>query len=643
MYINRPALLCIFIIIACWLAFYWPLFCHLNDALSDNDWYQCYIHAEHFRKSILNFRQFAFRNPFLAGGYPSIGHPSDIFLTPLSLPILLFGEVTGTNLVTLLLLLAGTIGMFYLTNKVLKYSYLGSLFSALAFLLCRWGPNAVVNGNFQKLYYNLLPWLAVSLLRSKYNKRYILVSGCLVYLVVVQGGLLVIPLAVFLFLFGLLQSIECKKGYGLGLNLYYLKVLCFTAILSFGISAVKTIPAYQLYNIRTQYIHLPYEDNYEVISGISNKMRLALDLKGVLSVFSHGYEDGDYSRCLSYSLLILSLCGSFIYLKGLWRYLVLLAVFIFIIMGSNAPVDIFKFIWHIHPVAHGIWRLDKYFIFFIVFLVSLIAGKSLDIFHSGYFRMRPKLGAAIAASLVLFCAAEMFSRNNLGVYEVGYRKVSEISHYPEFFQVKLKAIFNKDKDLDFDIDLTSRRAIWDLLRRGIGVVGWSQINWSDNLAIPESTMPKYIIDTIKMIEPNMVEGTAVPLYYADQRLYEAVFRTDQITMPQEWLNPLYRGEVFFLNADNQAGLIYFSPNRIIIEVNVKYSDTLVINQNYHRDWKLASLKPFSYQGLLAVALKDKGCYHLVFRYVPTGFYLGALVSIATILITIALFISGRRG
>ena len=204
--------ICIFLILIFWLLFYLPLIVHINYAFVDNDWYQSYYYADAFRKSVLEYNQFPLRTPFMGGGYPLIGHPFEISLSPFAILILIFGAVTGSTIIALLFSLLGALGMFYLTKCVLKYNYMGALFSTLVFMLNKWGLNMIAEGNYQKLYYWFLPWILAFFIRSKDNKRFILFSGFILYMVLAQGGLILIPLMLFLFLFACLQGIEIEKG-----------------------------------------------------------------------------------------------------------------------------------------------------------------------------------------------------------------------------------------------------------------------------------------------------------------------------------------------------------------------------------------------------------------------------------------------
>jgi hypothetical protein len=96
------------------------------------------------------------------------------------------------------------------------------------------------------------------------------------------------------------------------------------------------------------------------------------------------------------------------------------------------------------------------------------------------------------------------------------------------------------------------------------------------------------------------------------------------------LNPKYKGEVFFLDEENQAQMQYFSPNEIRIRAIIKKPGKSVINQNYHKSWRtnLGRLEP--YRGLLSVNLEREGVYDVILKYVPLDFYAGCIISFVVI-------------
>ena len=98
------------------------------------------------------------------------------------------------------------------------------------------------------------------------------------------------------------------------------------------------------------------------------------------------------------------------------------------------------------------------------------------------------------------------------------------------------------------------------------------------------------------------------------------------------INPVYRGEVFFLDGENYAQLGYFSPNKVKISVKLQHSGTLIINQNYHSSWRTDTGSLYNNNGLLAVALDKTGKYDVTLVYFPIELYLGLVISVISLLL-----------
>lgn len=142
---------------------------------------------------------------------------------------------------------------------------------------------------------------------------------------------------------------------------------------------------------------------------------------------------------------------------------------------------------------------------------------------------------------------------------------------------------------------------YELMLQNIG-----KINAYVNIHLRESSVPKYFIDW------NGVR----------------TFESQNFT----WrLNPDYRGEVYFLNhPGNTVAFQIFRPNRMVAKVSVVEPDTLIINQNYDKSWRVNPGRLRDVNGLLAVDLDKPGEYFVQLAYIPVSFIFGLAVSLATL-------------
>ena len=88
----------------------------------------------------------------------------------------------------------------------------------------------------------------------------------------------------------------------------------------------------------------------------------------------------------------------------------------------------------------------------------------------------------------------------------------------------------------------------------------------------------------------------------------------------------YLGEVYYLSSSGQPELSSFSPNRLVIGVDVTSPDTLIVNQNHDPGWKSADRSVRSEDGLIAVDVVP-GDVEVVLYYRPTSFLLGVLLTL----------------
>ena len=104
----------------------------------------------------------------------------------------------------------------------------------------------------------------------------------------------------------------------------------------------------------------------------------------------------------------------------------------------------------------------------------------------------------------------------------------------------------------------------------------------------------------------------------------------------------YMGEQY-MAGPGTVQLVMWSPNRLSYRVDAPARATVVINQNYEPGWSLAQGQGsvVSANGLLAVSV-PAGRQSITLRYRGTAFELGALISILSLLIAVALVWSGCR-
>ena len=97
----------------------------------------------------------------------------------------------------------------------------------------------------------------------------------------------------------------------------------------------------------------------------------------------------------------------------------------------------------------------------------------------------------------------------------------------------------------------------------------------------------------------------------------------------------YKGEVY-LDGNGTASYAYWSPNKLIVNINIENESRLIMNQNYDAGWRIKGKVAESFKGLLStnVTPSDKT---VEFYYLPTAFIIGLTMTLVSIIIVVFSF------
>ena len=98
---------------------WFPYCLHLGE-IGFGDWSWFYHAFEAIRKTVLDYRQFPFWNPWHTGGCPLFAHPLVGVFSLETLLVLPFGAIIGLNLSVLFYLLIGVLGMWLMLGNLTK-------------------------------------------------------------------------------------------------------------------------------------------------------------------------------------------------------------------------------------------------------------------------------------------------------------------------------------------------------------------------------------------------------------------------------------------------------------------------------------------------------------------------------------------
>jgi hypothetical protein len=365
------------------------------------------LHAAAVR-SIAEYGQFPFWNPYIGGGNILFAHPEVPVLNPLFLLLLTFGPLTGLKIQMLVVYFIGFIGMYKL-SRLLEISKFGSYIPPLVFMLSSYFALHFAAGHIPFQYFAALPWLLFFYKKALTKQVHILSAGGVVAFMLLGSGAAVPMLfsLFFLFIFSLFD-IDAKRTY----RPPGMAILIGICGLAFG--AVKFMP---MYDYLTRHPWIPEGTTQITPLWILPRMFLDFD-QSLFANKIQGYVWGwhEYGAFIGPLALILAAMGLFYQFRRNWPYLALLVISIILAWGSFLPpVSPWDILHHL-PGFESV-RVPSRLILLGILALAILAGKGADVV-AGFFEFRKvaSIGAlflAIAVTHLYVCLpvlGEAFTR-----------------------------------------------------------------------------------------------------------------------------------------------------------------------------------------------------------------------------------------
>lgn len=584
----------ILFMLACVLfVFCLPVLVNLGNISPNEDWLANYAFNYLSRLSLLKYHQLPLWSPYLGGGIPIIGHPYQGFLNPFFVFVLLFGETEGLKIIILLLYVFAAFGMYYLVRFALGYRRIAAVFAALVFTLSSYLPHFLNDGNYSQCFVYLLPWpvaFYLQALKEKKKAKYICLAAAVFALIAFQAGFLFIVsigIIAAIVLAAIFQSLF--KQNEASLRRLTVKVFVGIVFLSLCFSAIKLLPMINFIESRALAVHAPFENDYRAITD-----------KEMIDCPPLNWERFYQSLLVKKSGVVLPtfyigiipalfafLACIFVFSRS-FKWLIVFVIFLFLSMGPLAPVDIFKLLWSMHSYVHFIYKQNKYFSIGIIFPLAVLSGIFLAYCLERKIEYKKKKILIFFLALTsLYGIFDMFSNN---IY----------FHQGIFTEPSPQLVKQKDFFPIYITDRPARRPIcknqYFYVLQNVGL-----INWHSNIILKESAAPKLFTQGANLSDFSSMQP-----------------------------NPFYRGEFYLLSGEGEVKPLLFSPNKIVLEVDSKKTDTVIVNQNFNRGWKVYGAKLLSYQGLIAIEIAKAGKQIIILRYIPFDFWCGLAVTFATV-------------
>lgn len=558
------------------VAFCVPYFADLGRMCPQIDWV-CHaaMHAQ-IRHCILHDGQFPFRSPLFGGGYPIVCYPESPQFNPLFIFSLLLGEGLGLRLMSTSHVVLAVVGTYALARQ-LGLARAASMFAALTLALSSWFPARLASGNVNEGSYGLLPLTLFCFERSKRRRSYFVATVLLWAWVLMDGKLSWLSMSLFWGVYALLRGVRVQAG---GLAFCVGPLGRYAAVMAFvvGIGMVRIVPAADLLReiggltSPSLPTHLPlYGDHIDAYS-----------LGGlVLGLGHHAAWRSDL--CVGYVAAALALAAAFMAWRRAGVFVVLLILFAWLSMAHRVPVDLFR-VLRLAPGFSAMTMPWKYFGFFVVLTVSLLAGCGL---HHWIRAVRPKGRPALVAAVLLAGVVPAFYMHTRRFqFDIFTEPIPGAQPVAETYHVR-------GAGMTFTDHRPARANMYVNVLRGVGT-----LDYHLSVPLPTSVVPRFLVDAANTARPN----------------------------------PRYRGECYFVAGTGQARLLTNTANRIVIQAEVSRPGRLVLNQAYDRRWRSVEGKVEPYHGLLSAPLPSTGAHRIEFVYRPTTFYVGLALALLAALV-----------
>ena len=593
-----------------------PLGIQGTDPYRNNDWLSILALARWVHVAVHDLGQFPLWCPHLGGGYPTIQHPSDLSLTPLALPVVLFGEVIGVKVDLAILVFLGGLGMLLLAREALDLGTWGATFAAVAFQCSAWLPSMMLVGFFNLAVYQLIPLILYFLLRARSQLRLCIPAGILLGFVIYLGVMGTVVVTGFAALLTLALVLGGSPG-GRRPDPRPLAALVAALLIATGVGAVRLVGVSDL-TARGFYLHGWIADSVPEGDSVWDfhdpREQPEYDEKDFSDAF---YTDlGHFAKGLTWHVPLATAADGtgqpaddeYAYLGIPWAALILFvvalpllrlralpwigpaAVFAVLCFGPNSPLDLYEaLVWWI-PLLQTISQFYKYANFFLLLVIVLLSGAAVD-----WLRAHPRLGraapwvaaGAIASSLPFLALHGTLTAERFKV------AVDELPREDSFHQVRSSSDASGGADAFLERELSRPPTLTEYhnLGRNVGT-----IDWYADIYLPENSVAARFVDPITGAEED---------------------------------NPRYQGEAWLVEGGGEVRAVQVRANTIAVSVSIEDAGTLVVNQNHDRRWRCNSAAIDARAGLMAIRL-DPGEHDLRLRFVPTDLYVGMATSAVTL-------------
>lgn len=425
----------ILIIVALSLLFVSPIFANLNYWNGNLDWDTAVMAHAVVRKTIAEFKQFPFWDPYTCGGNLLFAHPNYDHNSAFSVLDLAFGELIGIKLKIATMLIIGSIGAFFLARHfgaAIPYSVAASVL----FLFNSMYSQTMMAGQTWRFALAYVPWIFLFFLKAEQQAKFAIVTGILLSLTIFEGVSYIFPITVLmLFVYSLLYGIFRR-------NWKLAKIFLIVIAIGCGIAAVRMLPMYEFFSKYPRELGFDKNDHnslYELLNTFTNAEHLkdgwSQDFR-LLQNKELWYEYSYYIGWIGLVLVILAFAFTFKQNKEL---VITALIFLSIMLGTGVYMPTWRLL-HMLPIYGSEHIVTRYGMIFML-LAGVAVAKFLTMLSNSKLKIS---GIAISkqqmkiASLIILI---VLIGNMLYVNYKPFKKAFLFAPYPandsnpEFYMV----------------------------------------------------------------------------------------------------------------------------------------------------------------------------------------------------------------
>ncbi|MCP4569667.1 MAG: hypothetical protein GY841_18975 [FCB group bacterium] len=348
------------------------------------------LHAAAVR-SIVEFGQFPFWNPYIGGGNILFAHPEVPVLNPLFGLLLIFGPLIGLKIQVVIVYFIGLTG-FYKLSRQEGIGFWGALMAAIVFMLSSYLTLHFAVGHIPFHSFAVFPWLLFFYRKSLTHPLHILSAGAVVGFIILGSGAAV-PLLFSLFFLFLFSLFDCAQGRGLRPPLY--AILAGICGILFG--AIKFFPMFDYLNR-----HPWIPDGTVQITSWSAlpKMFFSFQQSPFAQHATEVWGWHEYGAFIGPMAAFLALVAVVTRFRQVWPYVVLICFSLVLVLGSFWPPFSPWDLLHKLPGFESI-RVPSRFALLALICVALLAGRGVDALQSLFAYRRMTLGILLCGTVLV--------------------------------------------------------------------------------------------------------------------------------------------------------------------------------------------------------------------------------------------------